>query len=321
MKSYVLGDSELEVSQIALGCWGFAGGSMWGPQAETDSLETVSAALDSGINFFETAEGYGDGYAEEVLGRALQGRRQQAVIASKIRSGNLTASGIEAACERSLKRLRTDYIDLYQPHWPDRQTPFAETMQALMRLKEQGKIRAIGLSNFGVGDLAEMLPHGKVVSNQLPYSLLFRAIEHEVQPVCVRAGIGILCYSTLLHGLLTGKYASADEVPEGRGRTRHFSSRPGCEAETFAAIARLRQVAEQIGQPLGLVSIAWVLKQAGVAAVIAGARTPAQIRELAGAAELNLEPGLLHKLTVITEPAKQSLGPNPDMWASESRFR
>ncbi len=329
MKFQFLGDSELEVSRIALGCWGFAGGSMWGPQEEADSLETVSAALDCGINFFETAEGYGDGYAEEVLGRALAGRRHEAVIATKVRSGDLSAKAIEAACERSLKRLRTDTIDLYQPHWPDRKTPFAETMQALIRLKEQGKIRAIGLSNFGVGDLAEMLPHGKVVSNQLPYSLLFRAIEYDLQPVCVREGIGILCYSTLLHGLLTGKYASADEVPEGRGRTRHFSSsraqtrhdEPGCEAETFATIAQIRQVAEALGQPLGLVSIAWVLKQAGVASVIAGARTPSQIRELAGAADLELDPDLLQTLNTITEPVKQILGPNPDLWASASRFR
>jgi len=329
MKFQFLGDSGFEVSRIALGCWGFAGGSMWGPQEEADSLETVSAALDCGINFFETAEGYGDGYSEEVLGRALAGRRHEAVIASKIRSGNLSASGIAAACERSLKRLRTDYIDLYQPHWPDRKTPFAETMQALIRLKEQGKIRAIGLSNFGVGDLAEMLPNGKVVSNQLPYSLLFRAIEYEVQPVCIREGIGILCYSTLLHGLLTGKYASADEVPEGRGRTRHFSSsraqtrhsEPGCEAETFSTIAQIGQLAEELGQPPGLLSMAWVLKQAGVASVIAGARTPAQIRELAGAADLRLASDILRQLNAISEPVKQILGPNPDLWASASRFR
>lgn len=329
MKYQVLGDSGIEVSQIALGCWGFAGGSMWGSQDEADSIATVSAALDCGINFFETAEGYGDGYSEEVLGRALQGRRHEAVIATKIRGGDLSARGIEAACERSLKRLRTDIIDLYQPHWPDRKTPFEETMQALIRLKESGKIRAIGLSNFGVGDLSEMVPHGKVVSNQLPYSLLFRAIEFEIQPRCVQEGIGILCYSALLHGLLTGKYASADDVPEGRGRTRHFASsrgqvrhkEPGCESEVFSAIEQIRQVAAGIGEPMGLVSIAWALKQAGVASVIAGGRKPEQIRELAKAVELHLDPPIIQKLNNVTEQVKQILGPNPDMWASESRFR
>jgi len=302
---------------------------MWGAQDDADSIATVSAALDSGINFFETAEGYGDGYAEEVLGRALQGRRNEAVIATKIRGGDLSAKGIEVACERSLKRLRTDFIDLYQPHWPDRKTPFEETMQALIRLKEAGKIRAIGLSNFGMGDLSEMLPHGKAVSNQLPYSLLFRAIEFEIQPRCVQEGIGILCYSTLLHGLLTGKYASADDVPEGRGRTRHFSSsrgqvrhsEPGCEAETFTAIAQIRQVAGEVGEAMSVLSIAWVLKQAGVASVIAGGRKPEQIRELAKAVEVDLDPQVIQKLNTITEQVKQRLGPNPDMWMSESRFR
>jgi aryl-alcohol dehydrogenase-like predicted oxidoreductase len=329
MSFHVLGDSGIKVSQVALGCWGLAGGSMWGPQEEADSMATVSAALEAGVNFFDTAEAYGDGYSEELLGRALQGRRDRAVIATKIRQGNLSARSIEAACERSLKRLRTDTIDLYQPHWPDRKTPFEETMQALIRLKEAGKIRAIGLSNFGVGDLSDMLAHGPVVSNQVPYSLLFRAIEFEIQARCVREGIGILCYSALLHGLLTGKYASADDVPAGRGRTRHFSSSraqtrhggPGCEAETFTAIAQIRQIAAEIGQPMGLLSIAWVLKQAGVASVIVGARKPEQIRELARAVDLDLDPQIIQKLNSVTEKVKQTLGPNADMWMSDSRFR
>jgi len=302
---------------------------MWGDQQEADSLSTVAAALDLGINLMDTAEGYGDGYSEEVLGRAVRGRRHEAVIATKIRGGDLSAKSIEAACERSLKRLDTDYIDLYQPHWPDRKTPPVEIIQALVRLKEAGKIRAIGLSNFGVGDISDILPHGIVVSNQLPYSLLWRAIEYEIQPRCVQEGIGILCYSTLLHGLLTGKFASAAEVPDGRARTRHFSSsrsqvrhgEAGCEAEVFTAIEQIRQIAAGIGQPMSLASISWVLQQPGVTSVIAGARTPKQISQLAAAADLDLGSQTVQKLNAATDHVKQILGTNPDMWMSQSRFR
>jgi aryl-alcohol dehydrogenase-like predicted oxidoreductase len=202
-------------------------------------------------------------------------------------------------------------------------------MQAMIRLKEAGKIRAIGLSNFGLGDLADILPHGKVVSNQLPYSLLWRAIEYEILPLCLKEGIGILCYSALLHGLLTGKFASAADVPDGRARTRHFSSNrsqvrhgePGCEAEVFAALEQIRNIAAEIGQPMALVSLSWVLQQPGVTSVIAGARSAEQISQLALAADVQLASETIQRLNAATDPVKQILGTNPDMWMSQSRFR
>jgi aryl-alcohol dehydrogenase-like predicted oxidoreductase len=302
---------------------------MWGDQQEVDSASTVAAALDAGINLMDTAEAYGDGASEEVLGRALRGRRHEAVIATKICGGNLSGQSIEVACERSLRRLQTDYIDLFQPHWPDHKTSPEESMQALVRLKEAGKIRAIGLSNYGVGDLSAILPHGKAVTNQLPYSLLWRAIEYEIQPRCVQEGIGILCYSVLLHGLLSGKFASPADVPDGRARTRHFSSKRaqtrhgegGCETEAFAALEQIRQIAAEIGQPMALVSIAWALEQTGVTAVITGARSPGQISELAAATDFKLEHEAIQRLNAATDQVKQILGTNPDMWMSESRFR
>ena len=249
MEYETLGNTEISVSKIALGCWGFAGGPMWGSQDEADSMATVSAALDSGINFFENAQGYGDGYSEEVLGKALKGRRHEAIIATKISSATASSQGLEAACDQSLKRLQTDYIDLLQPHWPYRHIPVEETYQAFTKLRQAGKIRAFGVSNYGVGDLTEILQTGEIVSNQLPYSLLFRAIEYEVQPLCIERDIGILCYSTLLHGLLAGKYKTPADVPAGRGRTRHFSKNrsgtrhgeEGCEREVFTAIEQIRQ--------------------------------------------------------------------------------
>ena len=329
MEIIQFGNTDLKVSKIALGCWGFAGGSMWGPQDEADSIATIHTALETGINFFDNAPGYGNGYSEEVLGKALQGHRHEAIIATKIRPANISIKSIEAACEQSLRRLRTDYIDLLQPHWPSRQVSAEETFQAFAQLRQAGKIRAFGVSNYGVGDLSEILQHGEVASDQLPYSLLFRAIEYEVQPLCVQEKIGILCYSTLLHGLLSGKFVSADEVPKGRGRTRHFSKNrsgtrhgeAGCEVETFSAIEQIRQIAADIGQPMSLVAVSWVLHQPGVASAIVGSRKPEQIRELAAAAALHLDASTIEKLNVVTEPVKQILGPNPDMWSAESRFR
>ena len=329
MKYYPLGNTQLTVSKIALGCWGFAGGSMWGPQDETDSIATVSAALDTGINFFENAQGYGDGASEEILGKALKGRRHQAIIATKIRPAEVTNKSVEAACEKSLRRLQTDYIDLLQPHWPNRQVPAEETYRAFTKLQESGKIRAFGVSNYGVGDLGEILRCGQVASDQLPYSLLFRAIEYEVQPLCVQENLSMLCYSTLLHGLLSGRFLTPADVPDGRARTRHFSknrlgtrhNEEGCETEVFASIEQIRQIAADFGQPMSFVSVAWVLQQPGVTSAIVGARRPEQIRELAAVADLQLDLSTLQKLTAATEQVKRILGFNPDMWMSQSRFR
>ncbi|GAB4564505.1 MAG: aldo/keto reductase [Anaerolineae bacterium] len=323
-----LGRTDIEVSVIAMGCWGLAGGGTWGPQDEEESIATVLAALEAGINFFDTAEGYGRGLSETILGKALKGRRHEAVIATKVSTSHLAPDDVRQACEGSLRRLGTDYIDLYQIHWPSREVPIAETLGAMERLREEGKIRAIGVSNFGVKDLTALLEVGRCETNQLPYSLLWRAIEYEILPVCVEHEIGVLCYSPLAQGLLTGKFRSADEVPPGRARTRHFRGdrpearhgEPGAEEETFAAIASIREICERIERPMAEVSLAWLLARPGVASVIAGARRPEQIRQNAKAAELKLAPEVVNELTSVTEALKQRLGPNPDMWQSDSRM-
>lgn len=326
-----LGHSGIKVSTVAMGCWAIVGDATWGAQDERVAIAAIHAALDEGINLFDTAESYGDGYSEELLGRALQGRRDRAIIASKVSSGHLSRAALLAACEASLRRLRTDYIDLYQVHWPSRTVPLAETMDAMAELRAQGKIRAIGVCNFASRDMDELLALGGCATNQLPYSLLARAIEYEVQPKCVAHGIGILPYSPLAQGLLTGKFASADEVPEGRARTRHFAgTRPqarhgeaGCEAETFAAIARVREIAAGMSQPMASVSLAWLLHQPAVVSVLAGARSPQQIRENVRAAQIRLSPHVVQALSAATEEVKRCLGTNPDLWqpAAQSRMR
>lgn len=324
-----LGKTDILVSVVSMGCWALAGGATWGAQREPDSIATVHAALDAGVNFFDTAEAYEAGASEAVLGRALAGRRHEAVIATKVSRAHLSADQVRQACEDSLHRLQTDYIDLYQIHWPRRTTPLEETMEALKTLYKQGMVRAIGVCNFGVEDLSSMLETGWVETNQLPYSLLWRAIEFEIRQKCIDKSVEILCYSPLAQGLLTGKFSSSDQVPDGRVRTRLFSTeRPqtrhgeaGCEVEMFAAIEQIRQICEELGQPMSQVAIAWLLHQPGVLSVIAGARRPNQIQQTAQAASLELSPDVAGRLAAATENVKHLIGPNPDPWQSESRFR
>jgi aryl-alcohol dehydrogenase-like predicted oxidoreductase len=324
-----LGKTDMKVSAMALGCWPFAGGAVWGEQDDNASIATVHAALDAGINFFDTAEGYEEGQSERVLGRALVGKRDRALIATKVSPNHLRAADLYAACEGSLRNLQTDYIDLYMIHWPNWDVPLEETAEALLRLKEQGKIRAIGVSNFAVQDLSDIVALAPCASNQLPYSLLWRVIEHEILPLCRRHDVSVICYSPLAQGLLTGRYTSADEVPDGLARTRHYSHQranarhgePGLEAEVFEAVARIREIAEGIGQPMAAVSLAWVRQQAGVTTFLVGARSPQELAWNLPVNDLRLSDETLAALNAATETVKAKLGTNPDPWMAPSRLR
>jgi aryl-alcohol dehydrogenase-like predicted oxidoreductase len=324
-----LGKTDIDVSVIALGCWPFAGGAYWGDQDDQDSIDTVHAALDAGINFFDTAEGYGRGHSERVLGQGLRGRRHEAVIATKVSASHLSALDVQRSCEQSLVNLQTDYIDLYQIHWPNWKIPLSETVGALERLKQQGKIRAIGVSNFAVGDLSEMLEVGWCETDQLPYSLLWRVIEAEIKPLCEANGVGILCYSPLAQGLLAGIYATLQDVPENLMRTRWYAGSrpntdhddPGCEAEVFSALDEVRRIADELGEPMASVSLAWLRQQAIVTSILVGARKPAEVGWNLPAIELTLPDDVVRALAAVTEPVKKKLGSNPDMWMSTSRMR
>jgi aryl-alcohol dehydrogenase-like predicted oxidoreductase len=331
MKTTTLPRTDLEVSRVAMGCWALAGDMTWGPQDEAAGIAGIHAALDAGINFFDTAELYGDGTSEAMLGKALRGSRDRAVIASKFSPEHAPAEEVVAACERSLEFLETDRIDLYQMHWPSREVPWEETWAAMERLRDAGKIRHLAVSNFGIRDLDDLIEIGLPVANQLPYNLLVRSIEYEILPRCIEREIGVLCYSPLQHGLLTGKFPTADDVPEGRARSRHFSSErrltrhgePGCEEATFAAIDRLREISEGLGRTPSDVAMAWLLAQPGISSVLVGIRSPEQARVNALAADLQLDDATLAALNEATDPVKQALGRNPDMWegSEKSRYR
>lgn len=324
-----LGTTDMQVSVIALGCWPFAGGQYWGDQDDAASVATVHAALAAGINFFDTAEGYEDGYSERILGRGLEGRRSEAIVATKVSASNLRPDDVLVACERSLRNLRMDYVDLYQIHWPNHDVPLSETVGALERLREAGKTRAIGVSNFGVRDLSDVLALAHVETDQLPYSLLWRVIEREIQPLCVERGVGIICYSSLAQGLLTGRYRDAGDVPDGLTQSRWYSSErplaahgePGVETEVFASLESLRSLASEAGISMATVALAWVKAQPAVTSFLVGARNPEELEWNLPVSDTTLSEDLLTQLGAATEPVKAKLGNNADMWVVPSRMR
>lgn len=324
-----LAKTDITVSTIAFGCWAIVGGFNWGPQDETDSLQAIVAAYDGGVNFFDTAEGYGNGYSEQLLAKALYQVRKDVVIASKASPQNFAPADLRAACERSLQNLQTDYIDLYQLHWPNHDIPIDETLGVLEELKQAGKIRAYGVSNFGPRDLRDaILTEKEISSNQVAYNLLFRAIEWDIQPLCASTDVSLLCYSPLMQGLLTGKFANADEVPEDRARSRHFNKNrvaakhgeEGAEAETFAAIDRIRLIAKESGLEMADVSLAWLLAQPAVTSVLVGARNAEQSKQNILSARAAVSPAIIERLNAATDKLKQILGPSADMWQNPPRI-
>ena len=330
MRYRQLGKSDPRVSAVCMGCWAVADPASWGPQDESDTMAAVRASLDAGVNFFDTAENYGNGYSEELLGKALGARRAEAIIGTKARRQDHRQADLIAACERSLSRLNTDRIDLYMLHWPNHDVPFEETMAAMDRLIASGKVRFAGVSNFARLDLPDVLLHGRVEADQLPYSLLWRAIEYDVLPLARQRQVAVTCYCPLMQGMLAGKWPSADQVPPERARTRHFrGDRPnarhrqgGAEVETFAALARIAQIADRAGLPMAHVAVAWLLAQPGVTAAVVGARNAAQARSNAAGGEVILPADVLDELTRATDPLKRLFGgENPDMWQVPGRMR
>lgn len=323
-----LSNGDIKVSKYALGCWALSGNMTWGNQKFDDSVKAVKKAFSLGINFFDTAEVYGDGGSEEVLGRVIKDFREDIILASKVARDNLKPEDVKNSCEKSLQRLNTDYLDIYYIHWPNPQIPISETLGAIEDLKREGKIRAIGCSNFGKNDLVEVLGFADIIANQLPYNLLWRAIEYEIKPVCLDKNIDIIAYSPLAQGLLTGKYKRPAEVPEGRARTRHFSrERPkarhneeGFEKETFDTIDKIREISREAGVDMIHLALNWILEQKGVSNVIVGARTPAQIEENVKALKVEISEDIFDKLDQVTTDLKNKLGKNPDFWQTDSRF-
>lgn len=281
MEHVELGSSGIKVSRLGLGMWQ-AGGGQWGEDVKDDDcVAAMVRAHELGVNLIDTAEVYGDGHSEEVVGRAIKEiGRDEVVIATKVSGDHLRYGDVQKACERSLKRLGVDVIDLYQIHWPDpwQQVPLEETMKAMERLHKQGKIRAVAVSNFAVRDLEEAraaLSTTDVVSNQVQYNMLHREIEKQVLPFCQRENIAIVAWGPLAEGALTGKYNMNRKPQDPLRKDHRFFA-----GKNLESILPLLSVLEAVGKPHGRtipqVALNWLLSKENVIP-IPGAKRPSHV--------------------------------------------
>ncbi len=316
MQRRELGRSGIEVPAVVLGAWAI-GGWNWGGADDEQSVRAIQASIDAGANAIDTAPVYGFGRSELVVGRAIQGRRRDVVLMTKVGlrwddergevafqaldddgvrrtvRRNARPWSVKEEVEHSLKRLKVDVIDLIQVHWPDPQTPVEQTMEALLALRQAGKVRAIGVSNFDVPLLERAqsaLGDVPLASVQPKYNLVARDVESGLLAHCRENGIGAIVYSPLEQGLLTGRVPAARTFPESDGRHKRPTFQPGNRARVNALLDTVvRPIAKRHGADVGQVVLAWTIAQPGVTAAIVGARTPEQARENAAAGDLRLE--------------------------------
>jgi aryl-alcohol dehydrogenase-like predicted oxidoreductase len=320
MRDVRLGTTDLRVSAICLGTWAFGGD--WGRVDREEADATIGRALEAGINFFDTAQGYGFGASERLLADALwsRARREDVVVATKgglRRDGDLlarddSARWLRQGVEDSLRNLRTDYIDLYQVHWPDPATTPEETGSALTELVAEGKIRHVGVSNYGPAEMDSLRRFTAVETLQPPYHLFRREIEADVLPYCAAHGMGVLVYGPLAHGLLSGTMTehTAFAADDWRGHSADFSG------ETFArnlsVVEKLGRFATELGLSLVELAVAWTLSHPAVDVAIVGARRPAQLEGSVGAADVKLTDRDRAEIDRIMAPAATVHGPNPE---------
>jgi methylglyoxal reductase len=327
MRYLKLGKSGIEASVVGLGAWVLGGGSIWGADTDdNESADTVRAALDAGVNLIDTAPAYGFGRSEIVVGKAIRGRRDKVVLATKCglwwddQRGSfftefdgkslyrsLRPDTIRIEVENSLRRIGTDYIDLYQTHWPSAapdKTPISDTMACLMKLKDQGKIRAIGVSNVSLDELRENCRCGGVASDQFRYSMLSRDPEKDILPYCRKHDIATLTYMSLEQGLLTGKVGMDREFKPGDFRTNEAWN-PWYKRENrkrvLDLLAGFKALAEKYGCTTAQLVIAWTVTQPGVTHVLVGARRVAQAQENAPGGDIKIEAGDLQGMRKAVE--------------------
>jgi len=331
MRYRELGQSGIKASVVGLGAWAI-GGWMWGGTEEKESIETIKTALDSGINLIDTAPVYGFGLSEEIVGRAIKGIRAGVVIATKcglvwnkeagefhfmsdekaVRSdsGNikvfkyLAPDSVRREMEMSLRRLGTEYIDLYQTHWQDATTPVEDTMNELLKLKQEGKIRAIGVSNVTTAHLDRYRKTGQLDTDQESYSMLDRQKEKDLLPYCAEHGLAFLAYSPLARGLLTGKISPDRVFRDGDQRKDNPRFNRENRIKVRKMMDALAPFAEKYDGTLTQLAIAWVLHQKGCTHALVGARKTHQVLENAKAGDIILTSGDLRAINlVIDRPA------------------
>lgn len=300
MRYSAIGGLDIKPSCLGLGCLQL-GGHGWGKVSESEMVKGVYKTLDSGINFFDTAPIYGLGRSESILGRILQSEREKVIIATKVglvwkknkhfrKSTDGSPKNVNREIDMSLKRLRTDYIDLYQIHWPDPNTPIEDTLHAMERLKDSGKIRCIGCCNFPLKLLKESLKYGKIDTIQVPYNLIDRRAENDLLPFCEKNRIGVLAYSPIARGLLTGKYDKNAKFGLDDHRSRSGDEYFQGEAflKNLKILERVKVIAKKLDRIPAQVALRWVLENPCVTTAFFGAKNSSQVEENVVAADFEI---------------------------------
>jgi myo-inositol catabolism protein IolS len=309
MQTRRMGRTDVELSPVILGGWLF-GGDHWSRKIDDEeSIRTIHAAMDSGITMIDTAETYGGGHSEEVIGRALVGRRERMMIATKVWETNLTREGIESSLTRSLELLQTDYVNLYQVHRPSDTIPIEESMEKLAECQADGRIQHIGLSNFSVPQMEAARRVARFETMQPPYHLFWRYIEKEELPWCQANDVTVNSYSPLAQGLLTGLLKRGDS----EGRMGDWLFMPDVLPLALDAVEVVRAIAARNGHSVIEVALAWVIAQEGVVPIV-GARTPEQIEGIVRAAEVVLSDDELDELVAVGDEVMAALGDKDPMW-------
>jgi aryl-alcohol dehydrogenase-like predicted oxidoreductase len=297
-----LGNSDLEITPMGVGAWAMGGGGWafaWGPQDDDESISAIHEALDGGVNWIDTAAVYGLGHSEEVVARALEGRPNRPYVFTKCErvwnaerqiSASLKADSIRRECEASLRRLKVDTIDLYQIHWPEPADDIEEGWGALEKLREEGKLRWIGVSNFNAGHMERCRAIAPITSLQPPYSAVSPEIEKETLPYCQEHGIGVIVYSPMKSGLLTGTMTKerVAAFPADDFRRRALAFQEPNLTRNLALADKMKEIGARHGRSAGEVAIAWTLRHPAVTGAIVGMRSAAQARGVLGALEFRL---------------------------------
>ena len=302
MQTKRLGNSDMEITSMGVGAWAMGGGGWafaWGPQDDDESIAAIHEALDHGVNWIDTAAVYGLGHSEEVVARALEGRSNRPYVFTKCEriwnekreiQKSLTADSIRRECEASLRRLKVDAIDLYQIHWPEPEEDIEEGWGAMAKLKEEGKVRWIGVSNFNKAQMERCRKIAPITSLQPPYSAVSPEIEAETLPYCLEHGIGVIVYSPMKSGLLTGAMTKerVAAFPEDDFRKRALAFQEPNLTKNLALAEKMKEIGARHGRSAGEVAIAWTLRHPAVTAAIVGMRSAEQARGVLGALEFRL---------------------------------
>ncbi len=304
MQKQRLGNSDMELTPAGVGAWAMGGGGWafaWGPQDDSQSIAAIHAALDRGVNWIDTAAVYGLGHSEEIVAEALAGRAERPYVFTKCERvwdenrqihKSLKRDSVRRECEASLRRLKVDSIDLYQIHWPEPDEDIEEGWETLAKLREEGMVRWIGVSNFNVAQLERARRIAPITSLQPPYSAVSPEIENEILPYCLKHGIGVIVYSPMKSGLLTGKMTKerVAALPEDDFRRRALAFQEPNLTRNLALAERMKEIGARHGRSAGEAAIAWVLRHEAVTAAIVGMRSADQAEGVLGAMDFRLSP-------------------------------